>query len=271
MKEIERTTIPVCLTIAGLDPSGGAGVIADIKTFQRFGCFPAAAVTSITFQNTTAVFGAESQSAATVRSQILPILDDYSIAAIKTGMLPTDEVISAVAEIITERRLANIVVDPVVRSTSGFDLIDDAALRSMIDKLFPLADVITPNRAEAERIVGHTIYSMDDLMDAADKMLEFGPKFVLLKGGHFDSDRDESGNKVAVDHLISKDSRIALAGAYYDTEATHGTGCTLSAAIAANLANSFSMHDATRAAKDFVNEAIRTAPLLGNGNSPINI
>lgn len=271
MKEIERTTLPVCLTIAGHDPSGGAGIVADIKTFMRLGCFPTAAVSSVTFQNTTAVFGAESQSATTVRDQMIPILDDYEIAAVKTGMLPTDEVISTVASIIRDRNLTNVVVDPVVRSTSGFDLIDDAALQSMIDKLFPLADIITPNRAEAERIVGHDINDRDSLLRAAATMLGFGPKFVLIKGGHFETDTDEDGRRIAVDHLFATDDHIEIDGPFYETTATHGTGCTLSSAIAANLANGRSMIDAVRQAKAFVNEAIRTAPTLGKGNSPINI
>src|SRR4051812_21803940 len=116
---------PVCLTIAGLDPSGGAGIVADIKTFSAFGCFAAAAVSSVTFQNTNGVFGAVHQSAESVRRQIEPVLEDYDIAALKTGMLPTHEIIAEVATLLYESRLKNIVVDPVVRSTSGFDLIDN--------------------------------------------------------------------------------------------------------------------------------------------------
>ena len=122
----------VCLTIAGLDPSGGAGIVADIKTFSAFGCFAAAAVASITFQNTQGVFGAVHQTAETLRNQVLPILDDYEIAALKSGMLPTREIIEETARIVAENNLENFVVDPVVRSTSGFDLIDDKALKVLI-------------------------------------------------------------------------------------------------------------------------------------------
>ena len=117
---------PICLTIAGLDPSGGAGIIADIKTFSAFGCFATAAVASVTFQNTTGVFGAVHQTADSVRRQIEPIFDDFEVAAVKTGMLPTREIIETVAEILVERGVQQLVVDPVVRSTSGFDLIDDS-------------------------------------------------------------------------------------------------------------------------------------------------
>ncbi len=126
---------PVCLTIAGLDPSGGAGIIADIKTFSSFGCFGAAAVSSITFQNTVGVFGAEHQTAESVRRQIEPIIEDYEIAALKTGMLPTREVIEVTGHLIGRMGAAKLIVDPVVRSTSGFDLIDDDALRSLIKVL----------------------------------------------------------------------------------------------------------------------------------------
>ena len=146
---IEKT--PVCLTIAGVDPSGGAGIIADIKTFSAFGCFATAAIASLTFQNTTGVFGAVNQTAETVRRQVEPIIEDFDVAATKTGMLPTGEIIEEVARLVRENNLKNFVVDPVVRSTSGFDLIDDAALQSLIEKLFPLADLITPNHANEDR------------------------------------------------------------------------------------------------------------------------
>src|SRR4051812_41054651 len=123
---------PVCLTIAGLDPSGGAGIVADIKTFTAFGCYAAAAVSSVTFQNTTAVFGAVHQTAESVRKQVGPVLDDFDVAAIKTGMLPTKEIIEETARLLKDSGCRNIVVDPVVRSTSGFDLIDDEALRALM-------------------------------------------------------------------------------------------------------------------------------------------
>jgi len=176
---------PVCLTIAGLDPSGGAGIIADIKTFTAFGCFATAAVASLTFQNTTGVFGAVHQTAEIVRGQIEPVIEDYTVAALKTGMLPTGEVIEAVARIVKENDLKNFVVDPVVRSTSGFDLIDDAALRILIERLFPLADIVTPNLPEAERIARMKIETEADIERAARIMQSFGAKTVLIKGGHF--------------------------------------------------------------------------------------
>lgn len=267
----------IALTIAGVDPSGGAGTLADVKTFAAFGVFPTAAITSITFQNTQGVFGAEHQSGQSVRQQIIPILDDYEVAAVKTGMLPTREVIEEVAAIIAERELKNIVVDPVVRSTSGFDLIDDAALRSLIKKLFPLANLITPNIPEAERISGVAIENEDDICDAAAVMRDLGAMNVLIKGGHFD--KAEGGRqkaevdegRTAKDFLFLGAELRVFEGDYWETRATHGTGCTLSSAIAANLALGNDLIDSVGIAKRFVNEAIRTAPIIGRGHSPINI
>jgi len=259
----------IALTIAGVDPSGGAGTLADVKTFAAFGVFPTAAIASITFQNTQGVFGAEHQSAGSVKQQITLILDDYEVAAVKTGMLPTREIIEEVAAIIVERELKNVVVDPVVRSTSGFDLIDNAALRSLIEKLFPLADIITPNIPEAERISGVAIESESDIHDAAAVMRDLGARNVLIKGGHLAS--GESERRKAKDFLFLGDELTILEGEFFETTATHGTGCTLSSAIAANLALGNDLLTSVEIAKRFVNEAIRTAPMIGRGHSPINI
>ena len=270
----------IALTIAGVDPSGGAGTIADVKTFAAFGVFPTAAIASLTFQNTQGVFGAEHQSAESVRQQIIPILDDYEVSAVKTGMLPTREVIETVAAIIAERNLKNVVVDPVVRSTSGFDLIDDVALRSLIERLFPLADIVTPNIPEAERISGVAIDTENDIHDAASVMQALGAKNVLIKGGHFGNtnvvmenaeSRGTSGVRIAKDFLFLGSELKVFEGEYWDTTATHGTGCTLSSAIAANLALGRDLTTSVEIAKRFVNEAIRTASMIGRGHSPINI
>lgn len=268
------TITKIALTIAGVDPSGGAGTLADVRTFAAFGVFPTAAIASITFQNTQGVFGAEHQSAASVRQQVIPILDDYEIAAVKTGMLPTREVIEEVAAIIAERGLKNIVVDPVVRSTSGFDLIDNAALRALIEKLFPLADVITPNIPEAERISGVAIETESDIRDAAGVMRDLGARNVLIKGGHLDNadgGRRTTDSRKAKDFLFTGSELKVFEGEYWETTATHGTGCTLSSAIAANLALGNDLGTSVEIAKQFVNEAIRTAPMIGRGHSPINI
>lgn len=256
--------VPVCLSIAGLDPSGGAGIIADIKTFTSFNCFAASAVTSLTFQNTQGVFGAANQTGETVRKQVEPILEDFQINALKTGMLPSKEVIETIAEIVQTYKLKNFVVDPVVRSTSGFDLIDDEALKSLIENLFPLSDIITPNIPEAERISQIKIEKEADFVKVAQKMQSFGAKNILLKGGHFGDE------KIARDYLFVGDEKHVFEGEYYQTTSTHGTGCTLAAAITANLALGKTLIEAVGVAKRFVNEAIKTSPNLGKGHSPIN-
>jgi len=263
----------VCLAIAGLDPSGGAGIIADIKTFSAFGCFGAAAITSITFQNTTGVFGAVHQTAETVRRQVEPVIEDFCIAALKTGMLPTREIIEEVARLVAENDLKNFVVDPVVRSTSGFDLIDDDALRALVDRLFPLSRIITPNIPEAERIADMSIETADDIKKAAKIMRQRGAENILIKGGH--QVKSEKGkvkreDRIARDFLFIGDDLQIFEADYIETTATHGTGCTLAAAITANLANGKSLPDAVGISKTFVTEAIRTAPNLGEGHSPVN-
>ncbi len=271
MKEVQNTVRPICLTIAGLDPSGGAGIIADIKTFSAFDCFAAAVISSATSQNTQGVFGAAHQSADSVRQQIEPVLDDYDIAAVKTGMLPTREIIMEVARLFEQNELQNVVIDPVVRSTSGFDLIDDAALAVLVEKLFPLADLVTPNIPEAERITRKKIKTDKDIEKAAEIMRSMGARNVLIKGGHFFEKRRKHGGRMAADFLFAGQVLDVFETEFIETTATHGTGCVLSAAIAANLARGENLKAAVAIAKDFVTEAIRTAPKIGKGHSPINI
>lgn len=254
----------VCLTIAGHDPSGGAGIIADIKTFTAFGSFATAAITSLTFQNTTGVFGTVNQTAESVRGQFEPVIRDFPIAAVKTGMLPTREVIEETGRLVRENDLPNFVVDPVVRSTSGFDLIDDAALRVLIEKLFPLALVVTPNIAEAERVSGVKIDSFERMQEAAGKIYELGAKNVLIKSGHLIHEGKTR------DLLFDGENFEVFSGDYIETNATHGTGCTLASAIAANLARGEDLKTAISIAKNFVTEAIRRAPRIGHVNPPVN-
>ncbi|HEX8475185.1 MAG TPA: bifunctional hydroxymethylpyrimidine kinase/phosphomethylpyrimidine kinase [Pyrinomonadaceae bacterium] len=263
-KQTDALTPLVALTIAGFDPSGGAGVVADIKTFTAFGCFATAAVTSLTFQNTTGVFGATHQTAETVRAQVLPVIEDFRVAGVKTGMLPTREVITEVARLMRETELPAPVVDPVVRSTSGYDLIDDDALRALKEELLPLARVATPNIPEAERITGlQNIVDEEGMLRAAWRMREMGARAVLIKGGHLSGD--------ALDLLLDEEGRVRIfRGARIETTSTHGTGCTLAAAIAASLARGSTLEEAVGTAKRFVAEAIRHAPRLGHGHGPIN-
>lgn len=254
---------PVALTIAGCDPSGGAGIIADIKTFTAFGCFATSAVTSLTFQNTQGVFGAVHQTGASVRAQVLPLTEDFAVACVKTGMLPTREVIEEVARLFRETALPPPVVDPVVRSTSGYDLIDDAALAVLVRELLPLARIATPNIPEAERITGLRIEDTEGMRLAARSMREMGARAVLVKGGHLET-------QVAPD-LLDEDGRVTLfTEERIATTSTHGTGCTLAAAIAACLGLGMDLLESVSTAKGYVTDAIRHAPSLGHGHGPLN-
>ncbi|HEY0380011.1 MAG TPA: bifunctional hydroxymethylpyrimidine kinase/phosphomethylpyrimidine kinase [Pyrinomonadaceae bacterium] len=271
----DKKGMPVALTVAGFDPSGGAGIVADVKTFTAFGCFATAAVTSLTFQNTTGVFGAAHQTAESVRSQVVPVVEDFRVACAKTGMLPTRAVIAEVARLFRETDLPAPVVDPVVRSTSGYDLIDDEALAALVSELLPLARILTPNVPEAERITGLKIEDEEGMRRAASMMREMGARAVLVKGGHLKSN-DECGvmndeyRRAAVDILDDEGRVRVFRGEWIETTSTHGTGCTLSAAIAACLGRGLDLEESVEAAKRFVADAIRRAPGLGRGHGPIN-
>ena len=261
IKEKMRTV----LSIAGFDPSGGAGVLADIKTFAAFGCFGTAAITSLTYQNTLGVYGAAHQTPECLRAQIDPLIEDFQIAAVKTGMLPTRETIEVTAEAIERHALPNVVVDPVIRSTSGFDLIDDPAVRYLIERLFPLADVITPNLAEAARLTGLKVRDVDSMKRAAvflHKLCRRPDGAVLVKGGHLEGD--------ATDVLLDEKGFHIFTTPKIPTRNTHGTGCTLSSAIASLLARGSGLPEAVERAKNYVAEALRTAPDIGHGAGPLN-
>ena len=240
---------PVVLTIAGIDPSGGAGIVADIKTIAAFGCFPAGAITSITFQNAQRVFGAVHQSAATLRAQVEPIVQDATVAAAKTGMLPTAEIVAEVARLFREEDLPAPVVDPVMVSTSGHDLIGDEAFQILKTELLSVARVVTPNIPEAERLAGFSIQSEADMKRAAEAICSLGARAVLVKGGHRNSARDilldENGNFTE------------FREEYIPVGEVHGSGCTLSAAIAAALGKGMSLESAIGAAKKYLTDQIR--------------
>lgn len=257
-------TRPVVLSIAGLDPSGGAGIVADIRTIAAFGCFPAAALTSITFQNTTGVFGAEHQSAVTLRRQVEPIVHDLEVAAAKTGMLPTAEIVAEVARLFEVEKLPAPVVDPVIVATSGDVLIDDEALQILKSKLIPLARVVTPNIPEAERLSGVSISTEADMRRAAEAIRSQGARAVLVKGGHTTN---------ATDVLLNENGDFVLfREEFIDVGDVHGSGCTLSAAIAACLGKGMTLEEAVGAAKNYVTDAIRALrsnPRIGHGAAPL--
>lgn len=254
----------VVLTIAGLDPSGGAGIVADIKTISTLGGFPAAAITSITYQNTTGVFGAEHQTAATVRAQVEPVIRDLDVVAAKTGMLPTAEIVAEVARLFREEPLRPPVVDPVMVSTSGHDLIGHEAFQILKTQLLPVAGVVTPNIPEAERLAGFSIESEADMRRAAEAIRDLGARAVLVKGGH------RAIEHQAIDLLLDESGRfVELREKYIEAGEIHGSGCTLSAAIAVCLGKGMTLEDAVRAAKEYVTKRIRTAPRIGHGARPL--
>ncbi|HEV7796731.1 MAG TPA: bifunctional hydroxymethylpyrimidine kinase/phosphomethylpyrimidine kinase [Pyrinomonadaceae bacterium] len=247
----EPNLFPVALTIAGFDPSGGAGVLADMRTFAAFELQTSAAITSITFQNSTSVFGAIHQSGEAVRAQVMPLLADGRIVCSKTGMLPTREVVLEVARLFRETDLPRPVVDPVIFSSSGQRLMEESALAAVIDALLPLARLMTPNIPEAETLTGITITSEADMREAAALICAMGAKAVLVKGGHLSGD--------AIDLLDNEGKVTVFRERRASGSELHGSGCILSAAIAAGLGKGMTLEDSVGAAKNFVLEAIKKA------------
>ena len=259
-KSIKR---PVVLTIAGFDPSGGAGVLADIKTITAFGCYGVAAVTSLTFQNTREVLGALNQPTEATRQQIAPLFDDFDIAAIKTGMLPTVGTVREVAAIIRTYAVPVVVIDPALKSTSGFDLLEQQALGAFIIDLFPLASLVTPNLAEAQLISGVSINDQLQMRRAAEVILKMGARAVLITGGDADSG-------LSMDLLLDAEGAAVFSAERIRSKNTHGTGCTLASALACLLARGRSLRESIPIAKEYVRRAILSAPGLGQGNGPLN-
>jgi hydroxymethylpyrimidine kinase/phosphomethylpyrimidine kinase len=260
---VSATKQPVVMTIAGFDPSGGAGVLADIKTISSLGCYGVAAITSLTVQNTQQVFGALHHDAATVRGQIEALIDDFEIAAIKTGMLPTAEIVFEVARTIGPEVASIVVVDPVLTSTSAFDLCDERAVDALTRSLFPLATLVTPNIAEAARITGADIYDDATMHHAAETILRMGPGAVLITGG-------DAGSDTSLDFLLDVEGASTYCAERVSSTNTHGTGCTFASAIACLLARGHSLREAIPLAKQYVSDAILGAPGLGHGHGPLN-
>jgi hydroxymethylpyrimidine/phosphomethylpyrimidine kinase len=254
----------IALTIAGSDSGGGAGIQADLKTFQRFGVFGTSAITAITAQNTRGVSRWEAMSPDLVRAQIDSVAEDLAPAAFKTGMLANAAVAAVVVSAIREYSFPNYILDPVMVATSGDLLLEPDAIEVIRRSLIPQAFLVTPNLHEAAILVGEAIVDEDAMARAGESIVnEMGAKAVLIKGGHLASD-----DRV-VDVLYDGNVR-AFRSQRLDTTNTHGTGCTLSAAIAAQLAKGESLHAAVRRAIDYVHNAIASAPGLGSGHGPLN-
>lgn len=257
-----RKYIPV-LSIAGSDPSGGAGIQADIKTISALGCYAMTAITSLTAQNTTGVRSIMPSTGAIVADQIDMIMEDIPPMAIKTGMLCNLNVASTVADKLEQYRPDNIVVDPVMVSTSGSKLLDDEAIDLIVKRIFTLSTIITPNKSEAKVLTGET-----DPDRQAKTLMGMGCRNVLLKGG--DSDRKDF--KIDYLYLENKHTGIELRADAVNTVNTHGTGCTLSSAIASYLALGYDLEQAVRAAKFYISRALEAGAFVttGRGHGPVN-
>ena len=253
--------VPVALTIAGSDPSGGAGIQADLKTFHQFGVYGEAAITLATVQNTVRVHRVECLDAGLVREQIEAVFDDIPPAAVKTGALGNQANVEAVAHA-ARGWTCPLVVDPVMISKHGAWLLPPDAARTLRDLLLPLAALVTPNLEEARALAGIEVDGIDSMEEAARRIAGMGARAVLIKGGHLEGD--------AADLLFAGGDCYRFASPRIRTPHTHGTGCTYSAAITALLARGVPMVRAVGRAKAFIDDAIRTNPGLGHGCGPVN-
>jgi len=250
------------LTIAGSDSGGGAGIQADLKTFAAHGVYGTSAITAITAQNTLGVTAWQAIPAELVVAQIDAVVSDIGADAVKTGMLANAGIVSAVAAAVQRLSLRNLVVDPVMIAKGGDRLLETAAVDAVRTELLPLASIVTPNIPEAEVLSGMTIASLDGMRDAGRRILDLGPRVVLVKGGHLGGDQ-------SIDVACSAGGTEEFRAERIVTVHTHGTGCTLASAIAANLALGLSDLEAIRRAKEYVTEAIRRAPGIGRGHGPL--
>ena len=253
----------IALTIAGSDSGGGAGIQADLKTFHQFGVFGTTVITAVTAQNTVGVRAWEALPVALVIRQIDALADDLPPVALKSGMLASAEIVTAVADRIARRGLPNYVLDPVMVASSGDRLLNRDAEQLIAGRLVPLATLVTPNLDEAAVLTGHEVRTVDDMERAGHALVTLGAKAALVKGGHLPG--SEAVDVSIADGTVRRFSRPRL-----DTTSTHGTGCTLSAAVAAGLALGRPLQHAVADALDFVHRAMAAAPGLGKGHGPLN-
>jgi hydroxymethylpyrimidine/phosphomethylpyrimidine kinase len=257
---------PRVLSIAGSDSGGGAGIQADLKTFSALGCFGMTAITALTAQNTCGVRAIHAVPPEMLREQIDAVLEDIGVDSVKIGMLHAPDIVRTVAQAIDRHHLARVVFDPVMVATSGAKLIDDPAIAVLVAEMFPRVALITPNLDEAGLLVGRTLSSPQDMLQAAQELMARGARAVLLKGGHL------AGDSV-MDVLLQQGCEpLWLQGPRIDTANTHGTGCTLSSAIAAHLALGSDLPLAVQLARDFVRSALQAGASVktGQGSGPLN-
>lgn len=258
-------TPPTALTIAGSDSGGGAGLQADLKSFAANGVFGTSVVTAVTAQNTVGVDAVHVVPAATVEAQLTAVLSDLPVAAVKTGMLATAELVALVARWAAEGELPNLVVDPVLVSATGHQLLEDVAVEVYRRELFPHARIITPNLREAGVLVRRDLTTVGDAREAARELAELGPDIVVVKGGHGEGPQ-------AIDVIVTAAGDHELGAERIDTGNDHGTGCTFAAATAAGLASGRDPLDALTNAKDYVTRCIAGSARweLGRGHGPLD-
>ena len=256
-------TMPVALTIAGSDSGAGAGIQADLKTFAALGVYGVTVITAITAQNTVGVRAVQEIDLDVIRAQLDAVAEDFSIGALKTGMLSSAAIIEIVAAGIQRHRLGPLVVDPVMIAKSGDRLLREDAVDALRRRLLPLTHVVTPNLPEAEVLAGRPIRTRDDRLAAARAIMELGAQAVVIKGGHSQDDP-------IVDLLVDGQGVHEYRAARIVTTSTHGTGCTFSAAIAAGLAIGLDLPRAVAQARDYLSRALASAPGLGHGHGPLN-
>jgi len=256
-----NATPPILLTIAGFDPSCGAGTAADLKTFAAHGCYGVAAITSLTVQNTQGVDLVQNTPSATLRAQLDILAKDCEIAAVKIGMLGNRGNAVVVAEFLDTHKFAHVVHDPVMKSSTGTELLDAAGINYIVAEMLKRSSVITPNVPEAEILTGLTIKDAGDMEAAARKIVEMGARAVIVKGGHMDK---------AVDILFDGNEIMPLAGEKGKEEFLHGTGCTFASAFAAHLSAGRSLFEAAALAKAYVTKAIEKAYPIGKGRIPLD-
>jgi hydroxymethylpyrimidine/phosphomethylpyrimidine kinase len=265
--EKKNRTYRRVLSIAGSDSGGGAGVQADLKTFSALGCYGMTALTALTAQNTQGVKDIQPVPASFVQAQLETVLDDIGADAVKIGMLFSAEVIQSVASVLTKQNIRNIVLDPVMVAQSGDKLLEERAIEAMGQTLMPVADLITPNLPEAEVLLHQSIDDVEAMHQAARELAAFGSRAVLLKGGH-------RGGEESIDilYLGEEDRFVRLSAAHIPTANNHGTGCTLSSAIAAFLAWGLSMEEAVSRGKEYITQAIEAGAgyRLGHGHGPVH-
>lgn len=256
--------IPRAMTVAGSDSGGGAGIQADLKTFEAFGVFGTSVLTALTAQDTTGVHGVHEVPAGFVRLQLDVVLRDIGADAVKTGMLANADVIATVADGFRAHAVERLVVDPVAASKHGDPLIHEDAIETLVAELLPLAEIVTPNVGEVALLTGVKVETVADLDRAAEAVLGLGPRWVLVKGGHLPDNED------AVDLLTDGVTRHEVRSRRFDTRDTHGTGCTLASAIAAGLARGEEVPSAVADAKSYVTGAIEHGLRVGAGIGPVD-